>query len=274
MTATTQAEATAVETLELEPRTAHLPAVQQTGAVALADNSPAAMFLRAMERGATAEQIEKMMDLQDRFEAREAEKAYNEAFAAFKAEAVEIIKRKRVHFENKSGGVTDYKHAELSDVVDAATPALSKYGLSTSWKVTKQERDWIEVTCYLKHSRGHFETATLGGPPDQSGGKNAIQAVSSAKTYLERQTMKAVCGLAEKGQDDDGKGGPDVAAVGNSLCDSLLARLEKCATDKEAADLWAEGSRALAEAQRQDLYAEFKDCVIKHRTMLKNRGQE
>lgn len=228
MTATTTAEASAVTTLELEPRdTARaVPVVQQSGA--LAAGSPAALMLAALGQGANLDQVERMMDMHERWERREAEKAYNEAFAAFKAEAIEIIKRKRVYFETAKG-VTDYKHAELSDVIEAAAPALARHGLSTSWKVTKQERDWIEVTCYLKHSLGHFETATLGGPPDQSGGKNAIQAVSSAKTYLERQTMKAVCGLAEKGQDDDGAG------AGNTDTSPALDKWREVAMQGEAA---------------------------------------
>lgn len=202
MNAVTREESQVLE-LEAPVGVPQLPAAQAGSAIAV--NSPVAVMLQARALGYSTDEISKMMDLQDRFEKREAEKAFNGAFAAFKAEAVEIIKRKQVSFANKTGGRTEYKHAELSDVVDASTPALSRHGLSVSWKVTKQESNWIEVTAYLKHELGHFETASLGGPPDQSGGKNAIQAFISAKTYLERQTMKAVCGLAEKGEDTDGR---------------------------------------------------------------------
>ena len=47
----------------------------------------------------------------------------------------------------------------------------------------------------------------MGSPPDESGGKNYIQAFKSTKTYLERQTLEAICGVTEKGEDDDGRGG-------------------------------------------------------------------
>lgn len=164
--------------------------------------TPAMLLQLAVQQGADLEKLERLMALQERWEANEARKAYNVAFAAFKAEAVEIIKRKRVHFTSQKG-TTDYKHAELSDVIEAVTPALSRHGLSTSWAL-KQDRDWIEVTCILKHTLGYSESATLGGPPDISGNKNVIQAIASTKTMLERQTLKAVCGVAEKGDDNDG----------------------------------------------------------------------
>ena len=57
-------------------------APQQT---AIAEQSPMGMMLSAMSQGASLEQIEKMMALQERWEAGEARKAYNTAFAAFKA---------------------------------------------------------------------------------------------------------------------------------------------------------------------------------------------
>ncbi|KQR62689.1 single-stranded DNA-binding protein [Acidovorax sp. Leaf160] len=173
-------------------------ATQHQGA--LAANSPAAMMMAAMNQGASLEQVEKMMDLQDRWERKEAEKAYNSAFAAFKAEAVRIVKGRKV----TDGPLRGKEYAELHDVVDAVTPALSRHGLSTSWKLTRDEKDWLEVTCTLKHVGGHSETVSMGGPPDAGGAKNPLQARASTKSYLERYTLKAICGVAEGGDDTDG----------------------------------------------------------------------
>lgn len=188
-----------------QPAQSLIPTEPAPSAPANLDRSPAGLMLMAMERGASLEQIEKMMDLQERWERREAEKAFNAAMAAFKGVAIEIVKRKRVHFENSKGGVTDYKHAELYDVIEAAGPSLSQHGFSWNWK-HKQANGFIETTCFLKHKLGHTDECTLIAPYDQSGGKNAIQAVISAKTYLERHTLKSIAGLAEKGEDDDGSG--------------------------------------------------------------------
>jgi hypothetical protein len=165
--------------------------------------TPAHLLSIAVQRGADLAQLERLMDLQERYEKREAEKAYNEAFTAFKAEAVEVLKNKRV----TDGPLRGKGYAELHAVVEAATPALSRHGLSASWRITKDERDWIEVTCSLRHTLGHFEAVSMGGPPDTGGAKNAIQARASTVSYLERYTFKAICGLAEKDDDTDGSGG-------------------------------------------------------------------
>ena len=197
MNATTTQER---QVMDLEPieREAQPIALQQTGTIAA--QSPMGMMLAAMSQGASLEQVEKMMDLQDRWERKESEKAYNAAFAAFKAEAVRIIKGRKV----TDGPLRGKEYAELHDVVDAVTPALSRHGLSTAWKLTRDEKDWLEVTCTLKHIGGHSESVSMGGPPDAGGAKNALQARASTKSYLERYTLKAICGVAEGGDDSDG----------------------------------------------------------------------
>ncbi len=209
--------------LELTPveeqPAARLPAVQ------IAENSPMAMMLAAQRQGATLADIREMMAIQREYEANEARKAYNENMAAFKAEAIEIIKRKQVDFATAKGR-TQYKHAELSDVIDAVGPALSRHGFSWSWSL-KQDKGYMEVTCILKHRLGHFETATLGAPPDDSGGKNAIQSIISTKTYLERHTLKAICGVAEKGEDNDGAGAPETPPIPPELLATARAEAMK-----------------------------------------------
>lgn len=171
------------------------------GALTAAPNqSPAALMLAAIDKGVDLDKLEKFMALQTQWEQREAEKAYNAAFSAFKAEAVSILKGASV----KNGPLSGRRYAALNDVVDALTPGLSRHGLSASWKLTKDERDWIEVTCTLKHVDGHSESVSMGGPPDTGPGRNALQARASTKTYLERYTLKAICGVAEADDDTDG----------------------------------------------------------------------
>lgn len=193
-------ESTEHEVLELSPVVRPETPLAAQPQTALAPTSPAAMMMAAMAQGASLEQVEKMMDLQDRWERKESEKAYNAAFAAFKAEAVRIIKGRKV----TDGPLRGKEYAELHDVVDAVTPALSRHGLSTAWKLTRDEKDWLEVTCTLKHVGGHSESVSMGGPPDAGGAKNALQARASTKSYLERYTLKAICGVAEGGDDSDG----------------------------------------------------------------------
>jgi hypothetical protein len=239
-------------TLELEPPApAQLPAVQPTGAVA-AQTSRDDMLMTAMQRGFTPEQIGQMMDLRDRHEAREAEKAFNDAFAGFKAEAVRIIKNRKVD----AGPLSGKKYAELFAVVNAVTPALSLHGLSASWKLTKDEKDWIEVTCTLKHALGHSESVSMGGPPDVGGAKNPIQARASTVSYLERYTLKAITGLSEQEDDDDGRGGKGNSQQQDSSEDTALIEAGRAASLEGMKPLtawWA----TLTPAQRNRLDKEF-----------------
>ncbi|CAM8765757.1 ERF family protein [Burkholderia pseudomallei] len=195
-------ELTGTEAAAAPPAAADVPAVvpQRT---AIVSTTPADLLRIAIEKDADLDKLERLMELQDRHESKLAKRAFDAAFAAFKAEAVKIIKGRKV----TDGPLKNKRYAELHDVVNAVTPALSKHGLSSAWRLTRDEKDWMEVTCYLRHVDGHEESVSMGGPPDSGGAKNAIQARASTKTYLERYTLKAITGLSEEDDDDDGAGG-------------------------------------------------------------------
>lgn len=168
--------------------------------------TPAALLSMAVSQGADLDRLERLMALQERFEANEARKAFVEAMTAFKAEPMEILKRKQVSFTTKDGDTTSYKHAELSDVTAAVVPAMARHGLSHRWNI-EQTGTLVTVDCVITHAQGHSEKVTLFAGPDASGKKNAIQQIASTVTYLQRYTLLAACGLSTKGEDDDGKGG-------------------------------------------------------------------
>jgi len=154
----------------------------------------------AIERGAGIDTIERLIALKEREDENQARRAFNVAFADFKAESLTLIRTKEV----KDGPLKGKKHVELGGIVKLVTPALSKHGLSISWKLTKDSPEWMEVTCVLRHIAGHSEAVSMGGAPDTGPGRNAIQARGSAKTYLERYTATAILGLAPEDEDNDG----------------------------------------------------------------------
>lgn len=148
--------------------------------------------------------LEKLLDVKERWEANEARKAFVVASTEFRSEAPKLVKNKRVSFDLKTGGRTEYDHATLDSIADALAPVLSKFGLTYRWE-TGQADNAIKVTCILTHVMGHSEAVTLQAPPDPSGGKNNIQAVGSTVSYLQRYTLLAATGLATAGQDQDGE---------------------------------------------------------------------
>jgi len=161
--------------------------------------TPMSLIEMAAARGASIEQMAQLFELKLRVEADEARKAFNVSMAAFKADAVRIVKNVTV----AAGPLQGQKYADLFGVVNAVTPALSRHGLSHSWKLTKDEPQWMEVTCTIKHDLGHSESVSMGAAPDTGPGRNAIQARGSAKTYLERYTLLAITGMAASGTDTD-----------------------------------------------------------------------
>ncbi len=172
----------------------------------------------AMDPTFDVAKLEHLLKVRDQWQATEARNAFNEAFAQFKNEVIVVVKNRDV----TDGPLKGKKYAELFSVVNAVTPLLAKYGLSHSWQV-KSEKDLIAVTCTLKHVLGHSESVTIDGPPDAGGAKNAIQARASTITYLERYTLKAVCGIAEQGDDNDGNGAEGKRLEEGVFADHLAA---------------------------------------------------
>lgn len=178
------------------------PKPEATRALALADGNPyLAMASRAMELG-KVDQLDRLLDLQMRWDAEQQRKAFVAAMSDFKAEAggITIAKTKRVSFTTQKGK-TEYDHAELHDITRALVPVMAKYGLSHRW--TLDQSKGITVDCIVSHRDGHSEKVTMSGPADDSGGKNSIQAIASTKSYLERYTFLAATGVATGGELDD-----------------------------------------------------------------------
>jgi hypothetical protein len=196
MTAASAAVAERIETTGPGPATVPAPIVT----VAPTINPVMDMIRQAVADGQPLDVIRELKSMAKEFADEEAARAFSVAFANFKAEVVTVHRNREV----TDGPLKGRRYAELFSFVDAATPALSKHGLSASWSVTRDEKDWIEVTCTIEHALGGKKQTSQGGPPDAGGAKNLLQARISTVTYLERATFKAICGLAEQGDDDDG----------------------------------------------------------------------
>jgi hypothetical protein len=169
--------------------------------------TPNHLIALALDRQADPATLSKLMDLQERWEAGQARKAYVVAMAAFKQEAPAVLKKSdKVDFTSAKGR-TAYNYANLGSIVQEISAILGKHQLSASWSTDQKGPD-VTVTCNITHVAGHRESVTLTGPIDESGNKNRIQAVGSTVTYLQRYTLLAALGLAT-GEDDDGRQGAE-----------------------------------------------------------------
>lgn len=180
--------------------------IEHAGNAPTQDSAISRMIDYAMQQNADIEKLERLFALKVAYEKDEARKAYVAAMVKFKENPPEIFKNKHVSFPT-SKGKTEYDHATIGDVTTITGAALSACGLSHRWNMTQGDGGRITVTCLLTHALGHTESVTLAASPDDSGGKNSIQALASTVTYLQRYTLLAAAGLATKDQpDDDGEG--------------------------------------------------------------------
>ena len=158
-----------------------------------ANMTPMQMAYQLISNGADLGSVKEMLALSKELAADQAKRAFDAAIASAKAEIGPAQRNKRGH----SGKYADF--AAYAAVVD---PVIHRYGLS--YRFRTEQTDGIKVTCVLSHKEGHSEENSLKGPADSSGSKNAIQAVGSTLTYLQRYTLVQALGLAAT-DDDDGQ---------------------------------------------------------------------
>lgn len=165
---------------------------------------PAELLRIAVSQNADLAQVSQLMDLQERFERNEAKKSFVVAMNAFKANPPQITKNEIAKFVGKGGEIVEWEYSTLDHIHDAVLSELSRHGISHRWIVEQPSKESVRVTCVLTHKMGHSVETTLEGPVDHSGSKNAIQAIGSSAKYLERYTLMAATGLADKSPDTDG----------------------------------------------------------------------
>lgn len=166
-----------------------------------ADLTPMTMLDRAIASGAGVDVLEKLVGLQERWEANQNRRAYNAAIAAARAEMPVILKNREVDFTT-SKGRTNYVYEDLAEIARTVDPILARHGLSYRWR-TVSAGDDVTVTCVISHGAGHSEENSLSGKRDETGNKNPLQGIGSTVTFLQRYTLKSGLGLAAA-KDDDG----------------------------------------------------------------------
>lgn len=159
---------------------------------------PVNLISQAIEKGAGVDALEKLMQLQERWEAKEASKTFKQAMVEFQSKKPKLVKTDEVTFNGK----LQFKFASLGSVQGAVDPVLSECGLSYRWEQVEHDGR-IEITCIVSHVNGHTERTSLSAPLDKSGSKNEIQSIGSTVSYLKRYTLEGALGLASD-KDRDG----------------------------------------------------------------------
>lgn len=165
----------------------------------------ASSIIQVIERAATnpevdIDKMERLLDMQERILSRQAEADFNRSMAAMQSEIPSITERGTIEVK----GTERSKYATLEDIVDVVRPILQKHGFAISFRVDEAEHS-IKVTGVVMHEGGHREETTMRLPYDQSGSKNAVQAMGSSVSYGKRYVLCAMLNITTRGEDDDGE---------------------------------------------------------------------
>jgi hypothetical protein len=168
--------------------------------------TPLTLLEQALAKGVDLDQMQKLMDMQERWEKRQAEKAFQDAFAEFQS-IVPVIKKNKLNKINSQKGAYSYKSADLGEIAKTIKGALKETGLSYRWEF-EDKGNKLKVTCLVSHRDGFTKTSEMEAEKDDSGGKNKIQMSGSTATYLQRYTLIGSLGLSTADEDNDGRGAP------------------------------------------------------------------
>lgn len=153
-----------------------------------------ALLQKAVESNIDVAALEKLVDLQERVLARNAEAEFNAAMKAFQSECPIIDKP-------KMGGKA--KYAPLSYIRTRIQHLLDKHGFSYSFD-TEFQTEMVKAICTVKHIGGHSTHSSFTAPIDRDAkAMNITQKAASAVSYAKRYALVGAFGI-ETGGDDDG----------------------------------------------------------------------
>lgn len=147
------------------------------------------------------DKMERLLQMQERAEARYAEVAFADAFAEMQPKLPVITMNGQI--VHKGQVISEF--SDWPNINKVILPILHEYGFGLSFKPAKAEKPGhVAVTAILRHRLGHQDDATVELPADGSGAKNAPQAVGSSLTYGKRYAGVLILNLTIEGEDDDG----------------------------------------------------------------------
>lgn len=177
-------------------------------------HSVADMLKAVVDKGITQENVgalEKLCDLYERMEAKNAEKEFATAFVQLQRDIPTIMGGRPI--PDKNGNVK-FRYANFEDIDSIVRPICLRHGFTYAFKESGIENGRITVTMLLQHSGGHcreipYSVRVGGGPP----GASESQADVSGHSYAQRGALESGLALRIVGAREDAKmeGGPITA---------------------------------------------------------------
>ena len=227
--------------------------------------TPSILLQAAIDKDLDIDKLEKLVALQERWQEREAQKAFLRAMTTFQAKCPVLTKSKQVKFDYKNGGGSvNYKYAPLSEVVTTIKDLMRSCKLSYRWETDMREGGHFAITCVVSHIDGHSERNTMVAGKDTSGKKNEIQQQASTVTYLQRYTLIGALGISTASDDIDGQVPP--APPPKQESSAALLKEGKGVVDKytDATNLQTEGTPLVQRLKVRGLNSKDQTALTNH----------
>lgn len=184
----------------------------------------------AMNPDVDIEKMERLLVMQERIMARNAETAFNAAMSAAQADMRPVA----ADAENPQ---TRSKYASYAALDKAMRPIYTRHGFALSFDTGEgAQADWVRVVCYVSHRDGHSKTYHADMPADGKGAKGGdvmtkTHAAGSAMSYGMRYLLKMIFNVAV-GEDDDDGNGANAQTITDEQAANLHALIEEVGADK------------------------------------------
>lgn len=209
---------------------------KQVAQVVHLPTSDAAAVMQVIDRAARDPQVdidklERLLAMQERLVARDAEAAFNAALTACQA-AVGRIAADATNPQTRSNYAT---YAKLDKVL---RPIYTSNGFSLSFDEGDSPKEQhVRVLCHVSHAQGHTRVYHKDMPADGKGAKGGdvmtlTHASGAAQSYGMRYLLKGIFNIAIGEEDRDGNGTGDGTRIDANQIANIEALLTEVGADK------------------------------------------
>lgn len=225
--------------------------------------TPMSLLEAAIAKGVDPDTLEKLMDLQERWEDGQAKRAFESAMARFQADCPTIKKNKQAD---------RYTYSDLPYILGVIRPILSRHGLSVRFSNSDKDAGWVTATCIVSHEMGHREESQFFAPVDERMKVNETQKMGSANSYCKRYALANALNLvfSDDADDDDGYAA-GTALITDEQAADINALIEEVAADPARFFRWCSKAAGREVTEAAQIPARIHKTAV---TMLERKRGE
>lgn len=237
--------------------------IQREESTQVAQVAESTTILQVIQRAAAdpqcdIEKMERLMQMKERMDAKQAEADFNAALSRVQAGMGRVE-------ADATNSQTRSQYATYGKLDKAVRPVYTAEGFSLSFSTEPAPEGMVGMVCFVSHRSGHTREYRALVPSDGKGAKGGdvmtkTHAFGSGTSYGMRYLLKMIFNIAIGEEDDDGN-----AATGQDLRDATMADLFQRVRDAQSQDdltkVWQSGVKVLKAAKDNDGYEELKAAV-------------